>query len=266
MDEKSAAAEKAEISVLESGVWGTVGPHSLKAAALLSEYAGSEYGLLCHSADAAYEAALRHFGAFAGEKVAVPEICRPSDALIPLVTGADVIFLPAPDGVLNAERIYEIPEDDLPVCAVADLTDRPDSLPLKEIRSACAERKIPLILNAGGLIGRKWNGQPPAALADAVIYSLGEGSAINAGGGGFLASNSADVFGGAFAWHNCGRSPGEAATIDISGIIGGDFRVTEWIAAMAETITETGDFAPPAPTVLVDMKSQPVFEKRRNHE
>ena len=137
MDEKTIITEKAEISVLESGVWGTIGPHSLKAASMLSEYVGSKYGLLCHSADAAYEAVLRHFRAFTGEKAAVAEICRPSNALIPLITGAEIIFLPTEDGMITAGHIYNLPDGRSPVCVTLDITEKSDALPLSEIRSSC---------------------------------------------------------------------------------------------------------------------------------
>ena len=38
-----------EISVLESGVWGTIGKYSVSAAKALAEYSGANYGLLCHA-------------------------------------------------------------------------------------------------------------------------------------------------------------------------------------------------------------------------
>ena len=38
-----------ELSVLESGVWGTIGKYSVSAAKALADYSGAKYGLLCHS-------------------------------------------------------------------------------------------------------------------------------------------------------------------------------------------------------------------------
>jgi hypothetical protein len=46
----------------------------------------------------------------------------------------------------------------------------------------------------------------------------------------------------------------------MDNIIGGDLRVTEWTAAAAQTILESGELATPAPMTLVKMKGQPVFD------
>ena len=46
----------------------------------------------------------------------------------------------------------------------------------------------------------------------------------------------------------------------MNDIVGGDFRVTEWIAVAAEVILETKQFSEAAPRKLVKMAGQPVFE------
>ena len=86
-----------ELSVLESGVWGTIGKYSVSAAKALAEYSGAQYGLLCHSYDAAYEAVLRHFGARFGENqtsdaTVVGEVSAPADSLVAVCVGSTPVF------------------------------------------------------------------------------------------------------------------------------------------------------------------------------
>ena len=90
-----------------------------------------------------------------------------------------------------------------------------------------------------------------------MIYSLGEGSEADCGGGGFIATNDISVHSGAFAYHNCGRSFGEGCTLNCDTLIGGDARITEWNAAQAEfAIASPGKAALPERCRMPD---QPVF-------
>ena len=132
--------------------------------------------------------------------------------------------------------------------------------PLAKIAGICREHQVPLILNAGGCIGARHNGEPLTSFADAVLYSLGEGSAINAGGGGLVMTDDQALWAGAFAYHNCGRSFGAGCSLVMDNILGGDMRVTEWIAAVAEEILRQNALSVPAERVPVLMKGQPVFE------
>ena len=67
------------------------------------------------------------------------------------------------------------------------------------------------------------------------------------------------VLAGAFAYHNCGRSPGAGCSLVMDNI-GGDMRVTEWIAVLAEEILHQKAQKTSAPRTPVWMKGQPVFE------
>jgi hypothetical protein len=97
------------------------------------------------------------------------------------------------------------------------------------------------------------------AYAEAVIYSLGEGSAVDAGGGGLVVTDDQALWMGAFAYHNCGRAPGAGCSLVMDAIVGGDMRVTEWIAVVAEEILRQNAMAIPTPRTPVLMKGQPVF-------
>ena len=130
-----------------------------------------------------------------------------------------------------------------------------DSDPDGKIFAVCQKHHLPLIINAGGVFTKDL-----IKKADAVIYSLEEGSEIYAGKGGLVAADCTEVYAGAFAYHNCGRGFGEGCSLNMDAIVGGDLRVTEWTAAAAEVILETGAFSTPAPRKMVRMAGQPVFK------
>ena len=255
--------EKTELSVMASGGWGTINSHSASAAEALAAHTGAKHALLCHSCDAAYEALLRHFGVAHGDLVAVGQSCEPADAIVPVCAGAMPAFVAncttcgmiAPDALQatlqTAKNVRAVVVDLLP--------EKIDCYPLPRIREICQSCGIPLILNAGGYFSLKKDGKPLADFADAVLYSHEAGSEIYTGKGGLIVTNDTDVYAGAFAYHNCGRGFGEGCSLNVDDIVGGDLRVTEWTAAAAEVILQTGDFSTPAPRQLVYMADQPVF-------
>lgn len=263
--------EKVELEVLECGTWGTVGPYSVSAAKALADYTGGKFAVLCHSYDAAYEAVLRHFGARLaalphGDVTVVGETSYPSDSLVALCVGSAPEFCSVCDtcGMISPKSVMAAIEGaKLPVRAVVVdyLPEKADKYPLEKIYEICKTKEIPLIVNAGGAIGVRHGDKALTELCDAVVYNLGEGSAINVGMSGLIVTDSEAVQQGSFAYHNCGRGFGEGCSLVMDNILGGDLRVTEWTAAAAQTILESGELATPAPMTLVKMKGQPVFDK-----
>ena len=259
-----------EISVLESGVWGTIGKYSVSAAKALADYSGAKYGLLCHSYDAAYEAVLRHCGArFAetqtSDATVVGEVSAPADSLVAVCVGSTPVFSDVCEncGMIRPKNLEAFLEGvELPVRAlVLDyLVGRKEDYKLSRVYEICREKKISLILNVGGYIGARHEGKPLTDFCDAAIFTLGEGSAINVGMSGLVLTNDMGLFQGTFAYHNCGRGFGEGASLVMNNIVGGDLRVTEWTAAAAQIILEEGALATPTPLAQERMKGQPVFD------
>ena len=253
-----------ELEILACGGWGTINSHSITSAAALAKHVESAYGLLCHSADAAYEALIRQFGASFGDAVVTGEISWPANSLIAVCTGAAPVFAPVCEkcGMIRPNGLEEVLRANPNTkCVVLDII--PENLAeykLDKVYEITREFGVGLIINAGGAFSAKWNGKPLVEMADAVLYSCEEGSEIYCIKGGFIATDLEPVHSGAFAYHNCGRSFGEGCSLDIDGIVGGDLRVTEFTAVIAECILETGEFSKPEPRVLEKMAGQPVFE------
>ncbi|MBR6790120.1 MAG: DegT/DnrJ/EryC1/StrS family aminotransferase, partial [Oscillospiraceae bacterium] len=187
--------EQKILDVLASGVWGTIGPKSVSAAAALAEHVGAKYGLLCHSAGAACEAVLRHFGAAGGDKVLCGEVCDPMDPLTAVCVGAEPVFVPCSGNGLDPDALEQMLDETEGVRCVMTDAD-PDGA----LFGICRKHNVPMILNMGGVFPRDMGGK-----ADAFVFSLEEGSGLYAGKGGFIASDNVEVYAGAFAYHNCGR-------------------------------------------------------------
>ena len=259
-----------ELSVLERGVWGTIGNYSVSAAKALAEYGGAKFGLLCHSYDAAYEAVLRYCGARFDESqisdaTIVCEVSAPADSLVAVCVGSTPVFADVCEtcGMIRPKALEALLESvSLPVRAVVldYLVGRKEDYKLARVYEICREKKIPLILNVGGYIGARHEGKPLTDYCDAAIFTLGKGSAIDVGMSGLVLTNDMAVFQGAFAYHNCGRGFGEGASLVMNDIVGGDLRVTEWTAAAAQIILEEGALATPTPMSQEKMKGQPVFD------
>lgn len=275
------AYEALELEILDSGVWGTIGPHSVQDAAALAAFVGAARGLLCHSGDAAYEALLRAFGCAHGDRVIMPAVCSPMHALVAVCTGAAPTFcpvgsvdsLPDPDA-LDAllDQLQPAPPADpmTPAirCVVCDYPaelSETASYPLDRLSEVCSAHGLPLILDAGGFFSARWKDRPLTDFADAVIRHLGEGSEIYAGRGGFIAANSVDVINGAFAYHNCGRGMGDGCSLNFDAIVGGDFRVTEWTAAAAGLALSLGDMRKGIPQPRRDMTREPLYDTEYFH-
>lgn len=256
--------EQKELDVMACGGWGTINAHSVSGAAALAEYVTAKHGLLCHSPDAAYEALLRHFGAAYGDCVVTGEISEPFHSLVAVCVGAAPLFAPVCEdcGMVESEALANILSENGHVrCVTVDLLpEKIDEYRLDRLYEICRTKRVPLILNAGGNFSMKWQAHALADYADAVVYSLEEGSEIYAGKGGLIITNDTEVYAGAFAYHNCGRGFGEGCSLNVDEIVGGDLRVTEWTSVVAEAILETKQFSEAAPRKLVKMAGQPVFE------
>lgn len=217
-------------NVLHSGVWGTIGPYSLKAAELIARLKGVGYCLLTHSAGTALEAVLRAVGAYHGERILVPAAGARIVQLSPNLTGAQAVMCGSEGSRISlADVESSVRANPAIKCAVLDFefTEEPD-----KIHAYLSSAGITFILWAGGRLREDYKGVSLCACADAVIYSFAEGADVYAGNAGAVVTDSKKLFDGAYAAHNCGRVLGEGATLNVDEAIGGDMRITEWQAAV----------------------------------
>jgi Predicted pyridoxal phosphate-dependent enzyme apparently involved in regulation of cell wall biogenesis len=255
---------KSELEVMESGVWGTIGPYSVSGARALAEFVGARYGLLCHSASSAYESVLRACGASHGRCIITPSYGDPNNTLTAACTGTAPLFCDVDAKTrlidpVSLEKAIERPEAERAVAVVADFIPGISGFELEKISALCKTHLLPLILNAGGWLSARYNGKPLTDFADAVVWSLSSGSEVCIGNGGFTAFNHSELYADTFAYHNCGRSPGDGCTLTFDDILGGDMRITEWAARLIELLLEEGNTAMVQPKKFTAMHREPAL-------
>ena len=225
-----------------NGAWGTIGPKSIASAELIAKRLNVNHGLLLHSASAALEAQLRALEIGYGDEVIVASYGDPIDSMTVAAVGATPVFADIdPDFVvLSPESVKKA----MTSKTKAVITDIPGGNPCdaKKLADLCGESGAKLIINLGDGYDSLYDGLFLTHYAWGTVLNLSDGCAVSAGAGGAVVNNDKDAYCACFAYHNCGRAPGDGSTLVMDDILGGNMRITEWQAAMVEAgISELDD-------------------------
>ena len=221
-------------SVLNSGVWGTIGPKSISAAETIARRISGKYGILMHSADAALQTQLRALEITYGDEVIVASYGDPMNAMTVAGVGAVPIFADIDPHTATLSPLSV--KKTLTNKIKAVIADIPGGNPCDaiELESICQENGVKLIINLGDGYNSALDGKPLTHYAWGTVINLADGCALSAGEGGALVHNDTAAYAACCAYHNCGRAHGEGDTLIMDAILGGNMRITEWQAAMAE--------------------------------
>ena len=220
--------------VLDSGVWGTIGPKSESAAKLIAGRVSARYGLLMHSASAALEVQLRSMEIVYGDEVIVASYSDPMDAMVVANVGATPVFADIdPDtATLSAASVKGLLSGKTKAVIADTIGGNPCDM--KELADLCNKNGVKVILNLGDSYNTSLDGKPLIQFAYAAVLDISDGQALSAGEGGVLVHNDESAYMAGFAFHNCGRHPGTGDNLDMDTILGGDYRIAEWQAAIAQ--------------------------------
>jgi dTDP-4-amino-4,6-dideoxygalactose transaminase len=232
----SALKKEALNSVLTTDVWGTIGPKSVKSAAMIAKRVSVQHGLLLHSASAALEAQLRSLHIAYGDEVILASYGDPMNSMTVAMTGATPVFV---DICLETATIW--PEDVKEAVTSktkAVIADAPGGNPFdaKALAEICKEKNIALIINLGDGFDTAQDGKPLTKYALASVMDFADGCAVPAGLAGALAIDDKKIYSMAYAFHNCGRTPDveDVNSLVMEDLIGGDMRIAEWQSALIE--------------------------------
>ena len=224
-----------------NGAWGTIGPKSLSSAELIARRVSGTHGIFTHSASTALEAQLRSLEITYGDRVITASYGNPMNAMVTAAAGATPVFadIDADTATLSPASVKSA----ITGRTKAVIADAPGGNPCdaKTLAAICAEKGIKLIINLGDGYNTVLEGKPLAQYAYGAVLDLSDGCALSAGEGGILVNNTREAYAAAFAYHNCGRTPGEGSTLKMDDIIGGDMRIAEWQAAVAEAAMDELD-------------------------
>jgi dTDP-4-amino-4,6-dideoxygalactose transaminase len=222
---------QAMAEVVRSGEW--FSPSGTRANAFGETYAafhGARYGAPCTNGTQAIEIALRAVGVKAGDEVIVPPYTFIATASACVQVNAVPVFADIDPDTYNLD----------PRAAEAAITDRTAAIiavhiggcpaDLDAFRDLAQRRGLRLIEDAAQAHAAEWRGQRVGALGDAGTFSFQASKNLNAGEGGIVLTNQADVYERAWSIINVGRVR-DGGRYE-HALLSGNYRMTEWQGAL----------------------------------
>ncbi|KGG12147.1 DegT/DnrJ/EryC1/StrS family aminotransferase [Prochlorococcus marinus] len=161
---------------------------------LVSEYVGTNYALGVSSATNAIFLALKAVGVSSSSKVLIPAFTFTAVPSAVIQCGAEPILVDINEG-------YVIDFSDLELKIISSGAQylllshmRGHLCDMDEVVRICRKHSICLIEDAAHALGVKWNGKCAGSFGVAGVYSLQSYKVINAGEGGVLVTDDADIF------------------------------------------------------------------------
>jgi perosamine synthetase len=178
-------AELAAIAeVLESGAL-TMGPKVGEFEDALAAACGTAHAAVCSSGTAALHLALLALGVGAGDEVIVPAYTFPATANVAELCGARAVLVDVDPETFNLEpaRVYEAVTPRTKAVLVVHLFGRPADW---EALQTAVPPEVPLLEDAAGALGARWQGMPCGGLGlvgclsfhPRKIVTTGEGGAV----------------------------------------------------------------------------------------
>jgi len=201
--------------VLESGKWGGAGgagkpnysPKLPEMERKFAELQGARYAVSVVNGTVAITVALQAAGLKPGDEVIVPPYTFIATASAALAYGIIPVFADIEEDTLliDPERIEPLITPKTKAIIAVHIAGAPANMTrLKEI---AAKHGLALIEDAAQAVGATWEGQGVGAIGDAGTFSLQSSKNLNAGEGGILTTNSAELWENAWSICNVGRVP-----------------------------------------------------------
>ena len=217
--------------VVRSGEW--FAPSGTRAKAFteaFSAFHGAQYGAPCTNGTQAIEIALRAVGVKAGQEVIVPPYTFIATASACVQVNAVPVFADIDPDTYNLDpRAAETAITDSTAAIIAvHIGGCPADL--DAFRELAQRRGLPLIEDAAQAHAAEWRGQRVGSLGDAGTFSFQASKNLNAGEGGIVLTNRADVYDQAWSLINVGRVRDGGRYQH--ALLSGNFRMTEWQGAL----------------------------------
>lgn len=217
--------------VLESRVWGTLGPEVAKFTEKFTNYLGVKYGVAVTNGTATMEVLLRAKGIGYGDEVLVPPYTFVATVSAVIAVGATPIFVDIEEDTFNMDpdklevAITPATKAVIPV----HIGGRPCNM--DKIMAVAEKHNLMVIEDTAHAHGSEWKGQKLGTIGTAGSFSFQASKNLTSGEGGFISTNDKELFEMCWAIHHCGR--------DYSGTIwyghpyvGTNARMTEWQAVI----------------------------------
>ncbi len=219
------------LDVLRSGQWWSVGgtkvPQFEEAFARCQD---ARHAVCVTNGTAALEIALRALGIGCGDEVIVPPYTFIATASSVLAVGATPVFVDIEPHSLNMD----------PRAIEPAITDRTKAIipvhiagcpaDMDGVLEVARKRSLAVIEDAAQAHAAAWKGRKVGALGDCGTFSFQASKNLNAGEGGAIVTNDDEVADKCWSVHNVGRT--KSGKWYEHHVLGGNFRMTEWQAAI----------------------------------
>lgn len=218
--------------VLTSGKWAGDGPMEAQFQRSFADLHGARYGVAVNSGTMALQLALEALDIGVGDEVIVPVNTWQATAVAVLDVNAVPVLVDiepetyAIDPEAMAAAITSKTRALIPVHLYCNLAN------MERIMAIARQHGLAVIEDCAHSHGSTWNGQGVGTLGDIGCFSLQASKTLNAGEGGFVITNDAQLHSRLYALRNCGRMHKDADPEIWQPLQGGNARMTEWQAAV----------------------------------
>ncbi len=222
--------EQALLAVLHSGRWGIGGDKIAEFEAAFARFQDAHYGVCVTNGTAALEIALRAAGVGPGDEVIIPPYTFVATATACLALGALPVFADIDPETYNLS----------PAAAEAQITERTKAIiavhiggcpaDLDALPALARRHGLTLIEDAAQAHAASWRGRRVGAIGDMGTFSFQSSKNLNAGEGGIILTDNAELADRCWSIHNVGRVR-EGAWYQHERW-GGNYRMSQWQAAI----------------------------------
>jgi dTDP-4-amino-4,6-dideoxygalactose transaminase len=223
--------EQAVLDVLRSGRWWSVeGDRVHTFEREFARFVQAAHAVCVTNGTAALEVCLRALGIVCGDEVIVPPYTFIATASSVLSVSATPVFvdIEAESLNINPSRIEEAITPRTKAIIPVHIAGRPADM--DGVLAIARKHGLYVIEDAAQAHAAEWKGRRVGAIGDLGTFSFQASKNLNAGEGGIIVSNDADLADRAWSVHNVGRT--RSGKWYEHHVVGGNFRMTEWQAAI----------------------------------
>jgi dTDP-4-amino-4,6-dideoxygalactose transaminase len=223
--------EKALLDVLRSGQWwGPNAPQNAQFEEAFARYHDARHGVCVTSGTAALEVSLRALDIGFGDEVILPPYTFVATASSVLSVGALPVFADIEPGSLTIDpaRIEEAITPRTKAVIAVHIAGRPADL--DGVLAVARRHGLYVIEDAAQAHGAAWKGRKVGAIGDLGAFSFQATKNLNAGEGGIILSDNADLSERCWAITNVGWT--RSGRRYEPPVLGSNYRITVWQAAL----------------------------------
>jgi len=219
------------LDVLHSGQWWSVGGRKVpEFEQAFARFQDARHAICVTNGTAALEICLRALGIGCGDEVIVPPYTFIATASSVLAVGATPVFVDIEADSLNMDprAIEPAITDRTRAIIPVHIAGRPADM--DGILQVARRHNLFVIEDAAQAHAAEWKGRKVGAIGDCGTFSFQASKNLNAGEGGAILSNDDGIADKCWSVHNVGRT--RTGRWYEHHILGGNFRMTEWQAAI----------------------------------